>query len=173
MSWPDTALSIITGFIGSLLVVLYLYRLRPNIEISKYISERVIDGKTRYGFKMINRSSYPVLDVRIVLELVSPISVPGGHVYSATKIELVNGHFFVVKKFDRSDKDADFAFRVGTFEDIRSIWTGEGQYLRISIVGRHALSGFYGVFQQRYYTKGDIKSGLHQFGISVDVQPIA
>jgi hypothetical protein len=173
MNWTGILLSVVTGFAGSLFVVLFLYRLRPRIEFSSQISETVLDKYPCYGFKMINRSPYPVLDVRAVLELVTRISVPGGQIYSAEDVSLINGNFFVVNKFDPSDSDANFAFRVRTTEDIRKIWTGEGQYLRLSVVGRHALSGFYGVFQQCYYTKGDIKQGSHQFGLSLDVQPMA
>lgn len=120
---------------------------------------------------MINKSPYGVMDVQIVLELVTQVSVPGGTIHSASKVTLVNDHFFLVKKFDRSNADADYAFRVRTLEDIRALWTKEGTCLRISVVGRHALSGFYGVFQQRYFTKGDIKPGSHRFGIGLDVQP--
>ena len=172
MSWTDIPLSVVTGFAGSLFVVLFLYRLRPRIEFSPQISETVLDKHPCYGFKMINRSPYPVLDVRVVLELITPKSVPGGQIYSAKDVPLINGNFFVVNKFDPSDRDANFAFRVRTTEEIRQNWTGEGQYLRLSVVGRHALSGFYGVFQQRYYTKGDIKPGSHQFGLGLDVQPM-
>lgn len=173
MNWTDIFLSVVTGFAGSLFVVLFLYRLRPRIEFSPQISETVLDNYPCYGFKMINQSPYPVLDFRVVLERVTPKSVTGGQISSAKDVSLINGNFFVVNKFDPSDSDAAFAFRVRTTEDIHKIWTGDGQYLRLSVVGRHAHSGFYGVFQQRYYTKGDIKQGSHQFGLGLDVQPMS
>jgi len=122
---------------------------------------------------MINRSPYPILDVRVILELITPKSVPGGQVISADDIPFISGTFLVVNKFDSSDSDAKFAFRVRTTQDIRQRWTETGQYLRLSVVGRHALSGFYGVFQQCYYTKGDIKPGSHEFGHGLDVRPMS
>lgn len=173
MSWLDIFLSVSTGFLGSILVVLFLYSLRPHVEISHEVSEQAGESAPSFGFKMINKTSYPLFDVEIILELVTPKSVPGGQILSTEKLALSNGRFFIVQKFDKADKEAKFAFRVRTMEDIRGLWTADSQYLRISVVGRHALSGFYGVFQHSYFTRGDIKVGSHQYGAGMRVQPVA
>lgn len=170
MSWLDIFVSVFTGFIGSLLVVLFLYSLRPRLEISHEVSEQVGESGRSYGFKLINKTPYPIFDVQIIIELITPKSVPGGQIISTRKLKLTNGKFFVVAKFDKSDKVAKFAFRVRTYEDIRELWTADSQYLRISVVGRHALSGIYGVFQHSYFTRGDIKVGSHQYGLGLYVQ---
>lgn len=172
MSWADIFLSVSTGFIGSLLVVLFLYSLRPRVEISHEVSEQLGEAAASFGFKMVNKTPYPIFDVEIILELITPKSVPGGQILSTRKLELTNGRFFIVQKFDKADKEAKFAFRVKTMEDIRRLWTKDSQYLRISVVSRHALSGFYGVFQHSYFTRGDIKAGSHQYGLEMHVQPV-
>ena len=172
MSWVDIFLSISTGFIGSLLVVLFLYSLRPRIEISHEVSERISESGPSYGFKMINKTPYSIFDVQIIVELITPKSVPGGQIISTDKLQLTNGKFFVVQKFDKADKEARYAFRVRTSDNIRALWVADSQYLRISVVGRHALSGFYGVFQQSFFTKADIKVGSHQYGLGMHVNPI-
>lgn len=172
MTWIDLFYSVLTGLISSLLMLFFLYRLRPNLKISDEISERVVNGEKVYGFKIINRSMFPILDVNIKIEKISPSSVPGGQIYNAEIVPLVQGHFLLIGKFDKKDENANYAFRVRTKADLSSLWTVDGQHLRISVVGRHALSGFYGVFQHRFFTKGSVKFGSHRFGPHLNVDSI-
>lgn len=172
MVWPDIFLSVGTGFLGSLLVVLFLYTLRPRIEISKEISEQIGESGPSYGFKMINKTPYPIFDVQVIIELITPKSVPGGQIVSTRRLDLPKDKFIIVQKFNKPDPEAKYAFRVRTTEKLREIWTAESQYLRVSVLARHAMSGFYGVFQQSYFTRGDIKVGSHQYGIGMHIQPV-
>jgi hypothetical protein len=171
MDWLDIFLSVWTGFLGSLLVVLFLYTLRPRIEISKEIPEQASEFSVSYGFKMINKTPYPIFDVQVIIELILK-SVPGGQIVSTRRLDLPKDKFIIVQKFSKSDPEAKYAFRIRTTEQLREIWTAENQYLRVSVLARHAMSGVYGVFQQSYFTRGDIKVGSHQYGIGMHVQPV-
>lgn len=171
MDFHTLFLNIFSSITASVVVIFFLYSLRPRIEISKEISEQENDsGIPTYRFKIINKTRYPIFDVQVILELVTTKCVPGGQIISTKRLDLIKDKFIIVKKFDISDSAADYAFRVRTTEKLRDIWETQSQYLRISVLARHEMSGFYGVFQQNYYTKSDIIKGTHRYGISLDVQ---
>ena len=170
----DLFFSVTTGFMGSLLVVLFLYRLKPKLEISPYIAAQpTSDSTPMFGFKIINRTPYPVVDIRIELVLVTPVNVNGGAVKSATALELTRDDFFQLGKFDTNDRDADYALRVGCKQDVRSLWISDSQDLRLNVIARHSLSGFCAVQSHTFHTKADIKAGKHVFGNSLSVEPVA
>ncbi|WFP52292.1 hypothetical protein PL263_09755 [Methylomonas sp. EFPC3] len=165
--------SVTTGFMGSLLVVLFLYRLKPKLDISPYIAEQPThDSTPMFGFKIINRTPYPLVDIRIELVLVTPVNVNGGAVKSATALQLTRNDFFQLGKFDANDREADYALRVGCSQDIRSLWLSDTQDLRINVIARHSLSGFCAVKSYIFHTKADIKPGKHVFGNSLKVEPV-
>lgn len=174
MDLPTFFSNVLTGFLASFLVILFLYSLRPRIEISKEISEQDYEsGAPTYGFKMINKTRYPIFDVQVTLEIVTPKNVPGGQILSTERLTLIKDKFIYVKKFNKSDRDAHYAFRVRTTDKLRDIWKTQSQYLRISVLARHEMSGFYRVFQQSYFTKDDIIKGSHKYGINLDIQKSA
>jgi hypothetical protein len=172
MTIIDILINVASGFVASLGVVVFLYQLRPKLQISSEISESKLDGSPVFGFKIINRTPYKIFDVEAIVEIVSPKSVPGGQIYSSRRVELINERFFAVDKYSKKDSDANYAFRVRTTTDLKNLWTSESQYVRITIVARHALSGFYGVFQQRYFSRADIRLGSHEFGEGLTVRPL-
>jgi len=67
----DILLSVFNGFIGSLLVVYYLYRLKPNVVISQNIAK---NSNSEYQFKILNKTPYSLLDITIELYIVRPDS---------------------------------------------------------------------------------------------------
>jgi hypothetical protein len=166
--------SVVTGFIGSFLVVMFLYRLKPKIEISPYIAEQPIPNSSQkvYGFKIINRTPYPVIDIQMELVLVSPINVPGGSVKAARAIPLLRDNFFQLAKFDPKDKEANYALRVGCEQDIRSIWVNDSQDLRLNVIAKHAMSGFSVIRSHVFHTRADIRPGKHAFGNDLRVGPV-
>jgi hypothetical protein len=164
--------SIATGFVSSLLVVVYLYRLKPNIEISPFIAEQKVGGNVTYGFKVINRTRYAVIDIKMELIVVTPTNVKGGTVKAAKAIPLLRDQFFDLGPFSKKDKEAHYALRVGCASDIRGLWTLDAQDLRFSVIAKHALSGFSSVVSHTYHTKSDIKEGKHVAGNSLQVESV-
>lgn len=171
----DIFFSVVTGFMGSLLVVIFLYRLKPTIDISPYIAEQPTADPTKkmYGFKIINKTPYPVIDIRMELVLVTPVNVNGGAVKSANAIPLLRDNFFQLSQFNTKDKDADYALRVGCDQDIRGLWTSDSQDLRLNVIAKHSLSGFCTIKSHVFHTKAAITPGKHVFGNNLSVQPVA
>jgi hypothetical protein len=164
--------SVGTGFIGSLMVVGFLYLLRPSIDISPFIAEQGAGNDKTFGFKIINRTPYPIVDISAELVLVTPKNVPGGTVHAGREIPLLRSRFFELDKFDAKDKDANYALRIGCGEDIRRLWQSDEQLLRLSIIAKHSFSGFSKVVSKNFHTKGDIKSGKHRAGNSLEVDVV-
>ena len=172
MFFYDVFFSVVTGFAGSLLVVLFFYRLKPKVEISKFIAEQGSGDDITYGFKIINRTSYPLIDISVELVLITPKNVPGGTVHAGREISLLRNRFFELGEFDKKDKEAQYALRIGSAEKIREIWTSETQYLRLNVIAKHSLSGFSKVVSQNYHTLGDIRPGKHRAGNDLTVESV-
>lgn len=168
----DVFFAVVTGFMGSLLVVVFLYRLRPKIEISKFIAEQHCESDITYGFKLINRTPYPLVDISVELVLVTSKNVPGGTVFAGREVPLIRDRFFDLGRFDVKDKEAHYALRIGCAENLRAIWTSESQNLRLSVIAKHSLSGFSKVVSQTFHTFGDIKVGKHRAGNDLSVEAV-
>lgn len=168
--------SILTGVIASLaassLFLLVLFRLRPKIDISSEIADQSNQDGPCFAFKFINRSRYQAFDLSIEAILITPIQVPGGPVNHAQEVTLRKSHIHELGGFNKKDKEAHYALRVATFDNLRSLWTSDTQFLRLNIVSRHALSGFSGIQTMVFNTKAQIKKGKHRFGDSLNVEPV-
>lgn len=162
--------SLLSGFAGSLLVVVFLYRLRPSLEISKYVVRRSDDTGEHYCFKVINRTPYEIIDVEVELQLCTPRGAPGGAVSSYQTISLSGARFFSIARYRKGDEKADFAFRVTTDEPIDGLWTTDSHYLRLLVRAKHSLSNFSSVLLAEYHSKSEIKEGDFVFGDSLAVE---
>ena len=160
--------SIITGIAASLtasLIFLWvLYNFKPSIQISPHIADQTVGGDYRYAFKILNRTRSRIFDVKVQVLLLDPVRVHGGPVNSVREIRLLKDHFFEIGPFDLNDKDAHYALRFGTDQNLRELWSSPTQFLRVNVVSRHALSGFSKVESFIFDTKGSIKNGKHEFG---------
>ncbi len=169
-------LSIILGILSSLaasfVFLLCISRLRPRIEISPNISYREDEKGKRYVFKILNKTSRPIINVRCRLNVVSPKAVPGGLVFNNKNVRLERDEVFLIDKYDKKDKDANYAWRFVCREDIDSEWTeGNGSYLIFRVMATDSLSGLSKYYCHRFYTKRDsIKTGSHRFGDSLQVE---
>ncbi|SOD40397.1 hypothetical protein [Nitrosovibrio sp. Nv4] len=161
---------IVGSLVASLVFLIALFSLRPKIVFSPYIANQSKADEAMYGFKLINKSRFPLTHVEFQLTLITPKAVPNGVVLRNRLIPLTKGNVFEVGGYSRKDKDAHYAIRVGTPEDLCSVCESEGQYLYFTVVAQHSLSGFSGVFTKYYYPKSDIKRGHHEFGSGLDVR---
>lgn len=168
--------SILIGVFSSLsasaLFLVLLFRLRPKLEVSSEIADQSDDGGPCYAFKIVNRSRYQAFDISLEAMLITPKQVPGGPVNHVTELILRKSHFQECGGFSPADKEAHYAFRVATLDNLRDLWVSDTQYLRVNVVSRHALSGFSGVQTMIFNTKSQIKKGKHRFGNSLVVEPI-
>ncbi|HIC46786.1 MAG TPA: hypothetical protein EYM37_06150 [Methylophaga aminisulfidivorans] len=161
----DNLIAIINGFLGSLLVVLFLYRLKPKIEISPYIAK---NSKSEYEFKIRNKTPYSVLDVKIELYLITPTNTPNGlanslHKFSSAEVPELDSY---KAKEELFGKEFFFCYP-GTLE---THWNDDNQHLMLVVTSRHSLSQFSKVSKQKFYRKGStIKAGKFESGENLEV----
>lgn len=150
---------VLTGIASSLIASLIFIRffvgkLGPVFKISSIIAkseENEIDREGRmvrrcwYRIKFINQSRFPAYDVRVNLFRVSAKVAQGrnGTEYTHTfeEVPLHRSSLAVVKQLNPSDRDAFYAVRVRTQEDIESGWEDGKVYYMIEVTGCNALTG--------------------------------
>jgi hypothetical protein len=167
-------IGIVSSIISSLIWLYFFSMLRPKIEISAKIAKDInsADGKPVYIFKVINRSRRSIMNVRARLSLLKPFIVPEGQVNLATQIPLKTDDVFSLKHFDSADKNADYAFRFVTHEDLDSIWSNdEAQFIILRIYAMDSLSGLGKLFERKYMLRRDsIRKGTFVAGNSFEIK---
>ncbi len=163
------AISIITGVISGLVSSLMFFWMisfmRPKIELSTEICKGNDEHGVFYGFKVINRSIYHVLDLRAEVILKTPFNSNGGQNYSNKWIKLRRENILLFPRFKRDKNYADYALILATRDDLEDLWIDTNQFLEIKIHGKHSFSGVSKSFEQKFYTKKNcIKEGMFNFG---------
>jgi hypothetical protein len=160
------AIGISSSLFASIIFLLFLRRLRPNIEIATQIAYYDKDGKKRYTIKLINTSNRNIVDIRAELLLVKSTNVPGGAIFNTTNIKLTKNSAFVLDAYDKNDKEAKFARRFVTEENLDDLWFNEDiDFLIFRIYCHDETSGFGKVFTKKYRTKrNSLILGQYHFG---------
>jgi len=174
------ALAIIVGVlssaIASVIFLLALRRLRPNIAIADKIAKvpagLVADESLGdlYTFKMINRTRFPrspLVNVKAEVEFCRYTGSPRGDPVSKASstlaragrstrcqsVPLRRGDMTYVKKFEPNDDDAEYAvvFRIDRGTDLGQLWTAEPTaFVRFSVYSVHPVSGIHGIHIMEY-----------------------
>ncbi|WP_156786032.1 hypothetical protein [Archaeoglobus veneficus] len=166
-------IGVISSVIASLLFLLFLTRVRPEIEISNQIAKgkSLTTGDTIYRIKVINKTRRPIINIKAQLHLVTPITVPGGILLKSKEIPLRRSEIMYLEKFDPNDENAEYAFRFVTYENIEEIWKDDKRsFLRFRICATDSISGFTKVFIKEYHTKSLIREGEFEFGNSMEIK---
>ena len=138
-------LAILVGLITSVIFFYILSKFRPKIDISKAIAKGADkkDGRPIYRIKVINRTKYPIIDIKAQLHIFENQQTANGEIWKSMTIELKRSDPIVIDKYDKSDRDALYAYRFVTYNDLEALWGYDNvQFLRFRIYARHALSGF-------------------------------
>lgn len=169
-------LGLVTGVVSSLVastlyLLAYAHFLRPAIEVSPYIAMSKRDGELGYAFKIVNRSRYPAVNIQFRVSVTRPISVPDGTVYVNTPVNLLSDSVFELEKFNRNDKEARYAWRIRTTDNIEELWDeANGGYVTFRVLATHSLSGLSKAYTHRFYGKSDrLRPGEHRWGPELDV----
>lgn len=162
---------IFTGIISSLLAssvfLLVLYRIKPNILISRKISKHKIGERTVYQIKIANFTSRPVVDVNYALyrvrrELMSSANGKSDEVKWLSEVNLrsVTKRIPELSAFNpcpnnSGEHNTDYACRIQTEEDIEAGWVDGKTYLRFVVYATDSLSGLNQVFSHEYTYKNE------------------
>jgi hypothetical protein len=166
----NIVVGVLSGLLSSALFFFLLRGLRPEIEISPAIARSTQGGYTYYDFKIVNRSSRSAINVQAHLVLATQTNVQGGPIYKTLGIELTRNTFFELGAFSEEDKDAAYALRFTTVEDIEGMWANESIHLRMRVMATDSESGFSKSFMHDFRVKRNaIQDGQHEFGRSLAV----
>ncbi|WP_316368819.1 hypothetical protein [Candidatus Thiodiazotropha sp. CDECU1] len=165
-------LGIVSSLVASAIWLYFFARLRPNIEISPFISIGENETGKYYVIKLVNKTRRPIINIRCRLNLVQPKSIPGGLIYSNRGIKLEREEVFMIDKFDDRDEDAKYAWRFVCREDLETDWNEkQGAYLIFRVLATDSLSGLSKYFAMRFFTKSDcLLQGSHGYGKDVTVK---
>lgn len=167
-------IGVLSSFVASLIFLIFLTRIRPNIIISDKIAKNTesITGDVTYKIKLINKTPRSIMNVKAQLKLVSLTAMPGGIIEENITIPLKINEIMEIPKFDLKDKNAEYAYRLTTIENIEKLWEDDAQsFLRFKISATDSLSGFGKVFYNDYYVKKiSIEEGGFEFGNSFNIK---
>lgn len=166
-------IGVLSSAVASLIFLLFLNRIRPKIIISDQIARgKSTKGNIIYRIKVINKTSRSIMDIKATLHRVRTVVVPGGTIPKVKEIPLKRSEIMELPKFDPKDKEANYAYRFITYENIEEIWEHDTmEYLRFRIYARDSLSGFGKVFIKDYHTKrNSIKEGDFEVGNSLEIR---
>jgi len=165
--------SLVVGVASSLaasFVFAYLlFSKKPILEFSPEIAEEEDEGGKFYSFKVINKTSRSIVDIRAELCIMSPRGVDGGNVYWTTKIPLIKDHVFEIGPFSEDDDSALYAFRFATEENLREVWQSKADDLRLRVIATDSLTGLSSSTDKVYHSAGTIKQGSHKYGPNLAV----
>jgi len=165
------ALALLTSFVASALFLLSLTRIRPKFAISPQIARSVRGEELSYAIKVINRTRFDLIDVRARLENLVIIAGVNNPLTRRRHIPLRFSEILVLSKYDRDDRQADYAFRFTTASELSVRTLGKNTIIRFSIIAKHSLSGFSSASEQRYGLT-DIVDGTFATGDSLSITPL-
>lgn len=165
-------LGISTSFLASILFLLALSRLRPDVVLSDTIARTVDQGQHSFRIKCVNRSRRACIDVRAELLLITPVNVEGGQIRKTRVLKLKRDRLFQLGRFDLNDKDYKYDFRFVCEEDIDTLLDDSSpNYLQMSVMTTDAVSGRTTVVSKRFhYKKAQVKEGSFPIGLCLDVR---
>lgn len=165
---------IIIGFISSACFLLFTYMVRPRIYVCRHIIDATGAEGPQYRFKVINLGLAKMVDVQLHLELVTAEVRDGNMSTNITSLKLTRESIAFVPPLRPKfmDPSHSFAFRIRTFENLATKWTGTNQHLRLYVKAKHPLTGFSRIRKRNFYltqsrpVKGDFKQGC-RWGIDL------
>jgi hypothetical protein len=167
-------IGIISSFVSAFIWLYFFGTLRPKIDISPEIAKDInaSDGSPAYIIKIINHSRRPAMNIRAKLSLIKPFIVPQGQVKLSKPIPLKSDEIFSLKQFSNNDRDADYAFRFVTFENLEDLWSNdETHFLVFRVFALDSLSGLGKLFEKKYtMRRNTIKKGSFVFGNSFEIK---
>ncbi|TDK48242.1 hypothetical protein [Algoriphagus formosus] len=145
-------------------------RKKPKIEISEHISRINFKGEENYFFKFVNKTDSELFDVRVEATFFKPVGDLNGTNLQGTDITLKDSFFMYIPKPNPLDQHNLHCIKLRTTENLEEKWTDDSSKIRLTIIGRHALSGFNQVFYKEFNSKRCITSKEFISGDSLEVK---
>ena len=174
-SWREVvATGILSGLVASFLWLLLFRRFRPKIQISEQIALSRLDGPISYRVKVLNKSRFDLLDMRLEFTLVEPRNMPGGTIYHRVPLSVRPAELVVLPAKPwmawRDKKKFPDATRIKLDEDLDAVWTDRlHTNLRLRISGKHSLSGVGRSFEVEFHEGSCIVEGSFRTGRVMEI----
>lgn len=163
---------ILIGLLTSLLFLLLLSWIRPNIQISDKIAKvksKKHSGRYAYVVKIINKSRRGAVDVKVRFALAQEKIVPDGSIMRTSDFMLEKDSQFEMSGFNKNEPEAS-AFRFVTYDDIEIDWNDNKTFLTFIVYAKDSFTGFGRVFTQKYNLKEKtLIEGSFKIGISMEI----
>lgn len=164
--------SFIAGFITSIMFLVALSRLKPNIKICDKISLEIREDIPHFGFKVINKSwFFKVYDLRVRLYALRLIPSENNEDYHMDELELRKDNTWFLNRFNirhcfqdlifnrkRLRKRTDYAVQFFSTEKIKDL-VDTNKRIRFEVLAKHSLSGFSVVKTYTFRHKNDLVNG--------------
>lgn len=144
----ETVVNLTIEFIGSALIIwAFFMLLRPKLLISDKIGIYTREGQIYHVIKIINKSFFSIIEVKIELYTLKNDGVANGTNYIISPIALKKSDVPFIKArpfwfWDRDKDGARYAHLVGTMEDLGLLFRNTGgNPIEIAIIGKHSLTG--------------------------------
>jgi len=164
--------SFIAGIITSVVFLIALSRLKPNLKICEKISEEIRDGVPHFGIKVINKSwFFKVYDLRVRLISLRVIPSENNEDFHMDELSLRKDYTWFLNRFNprhcfqdlmfkrkRLKKRTDYAVQFFTKEDLNDL-VSTNKRIRFEVLAKHSLSGFSVVKTYTFRHKNDLAKG--------------
>lgn len=168
----NVLVGVISGIVASSVFFWLIFRLKPNVDISPYITtEYDDDGTPYYRFKIINRTRRSITNVQCKLVMSKDRNVPQGKIRINEDLTLKREQIFEIAPYSKKDADAHYAYRLVTYDDLETIWDDNDMaYLRLMVSATDSVSNFSRITTRSFHDKRTVLiRGSHVFGNSLDV----
>ncbi len=170
--WITVTQSLTISITASVIFLVLLFVLRPNIKIAKKISYH--DNK--YCIKTISRSFIRLYDIKFQLTIKHSLGNPGGKNVRYTRLKLKHDTKLTYPRrpfFEKKSEFFEHAVLVTIDDDVRQIWTNESDTLEFIVIAKHGLSSFAKIYRVEYQDKGtDIVDGKFKWGNTMEIVPV-
>ncbi|MCE4217953.1 hypothetical protein [Aquirufa antheringensis] len=161
----DLIVSITAGLASSyFFLVFFLYQKKPIIAISENISLVKFNGEDNYTFKFVNLTPAVIFDVRVELTFYKPVGDFKGNNLQGSDIKLKDNFIAYIPRSNDNDSFNLHAMRLRTTDNLPDLWKDKSSFIRLTIIGKHALSGFNQVFVKDFLSVDCITTKKFQSG---------
>lgn len=160
--------SLATGIVASIFSTIFLYMMKPRVEISSIIAKQTdTKGNHFYGIKVINKGRCAIKNIDVTWEILIPKRVSGEIRYEFIPIELRK----VAKYIDGKNRKNRNTYIYNTKENVEEMWADPTNWqILFKMYCEHAIFSTGRQFEKIYYYKPtDIVEGVFRAGNSLDI----
>ena len=171
------------GIMLSIMGLLLIWFLFPNVKIAPKIAYKTKEGKNIYNIKVINKSYlFQLVDINFELTMLKPKSTPKGMNLAIKKIHLVSDHVWflsrrqgAINRWFSKDLYATYAIvvTISSDFDLKKEWqdnSENGTCFDLKVIAKNNFSGITSITHEKFNHHSCIKKGEYCHGNSLDIE---